>query len=131
MVSRISVQQQNYLQRFASQIALGNLTGKPFSLAYLQNRAAQYGGAGWAAWFRGNEVGEARGDGYVIKYIAKDDVRTCGPCHEAQVNGPYLSGSSNIPYPGERCLGHGLCRCRHDIVFDMAKWQELKGNVSI
>ena len=84
------------------------------------NRALMYGGTGWGAWFKGNITAKARGDGYVVRYIAKDDDRTCSPCYEAERNGPYLPNDPRLPYPGEVCRGHGKCRCRHEVIYDMA-----------
>lgn len=124
-VNRLSVQQQGFLQRFAGEVSVRRLLGRDFSLAYLTNRSLQYGGVGWGAWFRGNEIAEARGDGYVVRYISVDDGRTCSPCRSAEANGPYLPGKA--PTPGEICRGHGLCRCRTEVVFDMDAWRKLKG----
>lgn len=126
-VNKLAARQNHFLQRFASEISARNNLGKPFSEAYLRARSNLYGGVGWATWFKGNEIVEGQGDGKLIRYEAVDDPRTCSPCHEAELNGPYLPGSPGIPYPGEVCLGHGHCRCRHVIYYDMAKWRELKG----
>lgn len=126
-VNRLSRLQNGYLQGFASEVSARRILGNEWSLAYLSNRHLQYGGMGWGAWFRGNEIAEARGDGYVIVYIAQDDGNTCGPCHDAASNGPYLPGSAGVPYPGQICRGHGLCRCRHEVRFDMDSWRRLKG----
>lgn len=126
-VNRLGRLQNGYLQGFAAEVSARRILGNDFSQAYLVNRHLQYGGMGWGAWFRGNEIAEARGDGYVIIYDAQDDGRTCSPCREAAVNGPYLPGSDNVPYPGEVCRGHGLCRCKHIVRFDMEAWRRLKG----
>lgn len=122
-VNTLTIQQQNYLYRFAGEISARRALGNPYTPAYLQNRAAQYGGVGWEVFFRGNENVEARGDGYVARYDAVDDHRTCGPCLEAQRNSPYLPSAG--PFPGQVCRAHGRCRCRREIVFDMDAWREL------
>lgn len=124
-VNRLSQKQQGFLQGFASEVSVKRLMGKDFSLGYLTNRHLQYGGMGWGAWFRGNEIVEGKGDGFVVKYIAVDDGRTCSPCRSAEANGPYLKGTA--PMPGEICRGHGRCRCRTEVVFDMDAWVRLGG----
>jgi hypothetical protein len=124
--SQLAHKQGQYLHRFAEQVATRLMVGNPFSPAYLVNRHLQYGGMGWGAWFRGNNISQARGDGYVVKYIAIDDPRTCHPCHEAA--GSYLPDDPAIPYPGEVCDGHGYCRCKHEVVFDMDAWRQLRSD---
>lgn len=126
-VNQLSQQQQRFLQGFANEVSARRILGRDFSLGYLINRSLQYGGVGWATWFRGNEIVTGQGDGKVIQYIAIDDGNTCSPCRQAQEAGPYLPGAEGIPYPGEICQAHGLCRCQHKIVYDMDAWRRLKG----
>lgn len=126
-VNRLSRQQNTFLKGFADLVSARRILGRDLSQGYLTNRSLQYGGVGWGAWFRGNEIAQGGGDGKIIIYIAVDDPRTCSPCHEAAAAGPYLPGSDHIPYPGEVCRGHGLCRCKHKVVFDMETWRRLKG----
>lgn len=126
-VNRLALNQGRFLKGFADSVSARRILGIDYSEKYIAARSRSYGGVGWAAWFKGNESVEGQGDGKVIKYIAVDDPRTCSPCHNAEIAGPYLPGASGIPYPGEVCLGHGHCRCRHEIVYDMDAWRELKG----
>lgn len=122
-VGQMAVQQEAYLYRFAGEIAARRGLGRPLSLDYINARAQQYQAPGWAAWFEGNETVEARGDGYIVHYRCVDDPRSCGPCIDAENNGPYLPGQG--PYPGTICRGQGHCRCERETVFDMEAWQRL------
>lgn len=126
-VNRLALDQGRFLKGFADSVSARKILGIDYSEKYIAARSRSYGGVGWATWFKGNEIVEGVGDGKVIKYIAVDDPRTCSPCHDAEVAGPYLPGAKGLPYPGEVCRGHGHCRCRHEIVFDMEAWRELKG----
>lgn len=129
--------QAAYLQRFADEAA-GRLVAEaagipgmhpPFSAAYLAERAAQYGGIGRALYFQSYEalgiqrLGDGSAPGIVVRYVARDDARTCSPCHRAQ--GYYLPGQG--PYPGQICVGRHHCRCRRVVVYDPEKYFELIG----
>ena len=130
MIAAVEAEQAAYLSRFVDQIAIRQIAGSlPRDLAaalglgalsaygaeYLVNRMAQYGARGRALFFQAAEQydGESTGYGWIVRYIARDDDRTCGPCSEAQ--GYYLPGTG--PYPGEICLGRHRCRCRREPVF--------------
>ena len=95
-------------------LGLGALAAR-YSQAYLASRLAMYGARGRAGFFRAAEEydGESAGYGWVVRYVARDDDATCGPCSEAQ--GYYLPGDG--PYPGEVCLGRHRCRCRRVSVY--------------
>ena len=64
---------------------------------YLINRMAQYGARGRAPFFQAAEQydGESTGYGWIVRYIARDDDRTCGPCSEAQ--GYYCPAPARTP----------------------------------
>jgi hypothetical protein len=70
-------------------------------------RAALYGGSGRGLWFNEQEAG--LDDGWIVDYIAVDDSGTCSPCHEAEIQGPYLPNQG--PEVSEVCEGFGHCRC--------------------
>ncbi len=95
--------QQRFLARFAESMAARSAAGRPYSEAQAAHRAAMYGGAGRAEWWRA--AAGANG----VRYVALDDGTTCGPCLSAE--GVYPPGA-NHPYPGEVCLGRARCRCR-------------------
>ena len=132
--------QAAYLQRFADEAAgrliaeAAGLPGSrpPFSAAYLAERAAQYGGIGRALYFQSYEalgiqhLGDGSAPGIVVRYVARDDARTCSPCHRAQ--GYYLPGQG--PYPGQICVGRHHCRCRRIVVYDPVKYFELIGGTA-
>lgn len=103
---RLRVQQQ-FLARFAESHVARALAGRPYTEGQLQTRAALYGGSGQAEWWRA-AVG-ANG----VRYVARDDGGTCGPCLRAE--GEYPPGAKH-PYPGEVCLGRHLCRCSLEIL---------------
>lgn len=121
--------QAQYLYRYAADIAARRQTGNPLSLPYLQNRSTQYGGAGWGLYFQAQESQAAYNEGWVVDYISRDDDRTCGPCLDAERNGPYLPGLG--PMPGDVCLGHGYCRCERRLRYDPAAWGRLAGAVTV
>ncbi|PYJ11290.1 MAG: hypothetical protein DMF06_03500 [Verrucomicrobia bacterium] len=121
--SGLAVKQQAYLHRFAGEISVQRAIGADFSEPYLQARIRQYGGVGWAQWFKANETVENRGDGYVCRYISVDSPTTCGPCLDAAHGSPYLPKQG--PFPGTVCKGRGLCKCRREVYFDMKAWKAL------
>lgn len=121
--SSLAVQQQVYLYNFAGEISGRRAMGADFSEPYLQARIRQYGGVGWAQWFKSNETVEARGDGYVARYISVDSPTTCSPCLDAANGSPYLPKQG--PFPGSVCRGRGLCKCRREVYFDMKAWKAL------
>lgn len=127
--------QTAFLGRFADHILALALLGRALatgdvpvpSLGFIINRAIQYAGAGWEAWFRANERGLVGRQGVVVDYEARDDQNTCFPCLQAEHAGPYLPGSG--PYPGQVCRGRGRCRCRRVERYDLEAWKRLTGVV--
>lgn len=115
-----------YASRFADEIAIRKLLGTPMSDADIARRSALYSGSGRAVWFQSYEDEEA-GDGYVVDFVARDDKSTCGPCMQAELDGPYLPGQG--PHPGEVCEGFGNCRCRRELRYAPAEWGQLTGQV--
>lgn len=123
--------QAAFLQRFADTIAGRILAaaagldalGDPFSAAYLAERAGQYGGIIRAIYFQMFELYRQidDGTGWIVRYIARDDDRTCSPCHYAQ--GFYLPNTG--PYPGQVCLGRHHCRCRRIVIYDPIRYAQL------
>jgi len=109
-----------FLQRFADEVALRKAAGMPMTAAQIASRAALYAGDGRAAWFQEYERLGAK-PGHIVRYYARDDDGTCGPCHQAQ--GEYLPGTG--PQPGDVCKGHGRCRCVREMVLDPAAYQRL------
>lgn len=96
--------QHAFLQRFAEQLSISSIQGTLPSAAYIGNRASMYGGAGQAEWWRAAMVDAPR-----VRYIARDDGGTCGPCLNAE--GVY-DATQDFPLPGEVCLGRHRCRCK-------------------
>ena len=125
-----TIRQAAYLQRFAD-VAAGHMLraaagmGQPLTLGQLAERAAMYGGIGRALFFQALEQYRQtdNGAGWIVRYEARDDDRTCSPCHQAQ--GYYLPGTG--PYPGQVCLGGHRCRCRRIAIFDPVRYAELTG----
>lgn len=99
--------QSGYLKKFAEEIAALAALGAGMSEALIRSRSQTYFGKGYEQFWRQSE--EQAGPDEIIRYVAIDDNRTCGPCREAEDNGPYLPGEG--PMPGEVCLGRGHCRC--------------------
>lgn len=107
--------EEAYLGRFADEVALRIVQGRPMSEAQIAARLRLYGGAARGQFFRGleDEADQAGGWGYVYLYESVDDPNTCDECLAAE--GYYLAG--NGPYPGEICRGRGHCRCRRVPVY--------------
>lgn len=124
--------QAAYLQRFAEQIAAGQIAARfpqlfpagpaALTLAQIAQRAAMYSGAGRAIYFEGADL-EAERPGWVVRYEARDDDHTCSPCRDAE--GYYFPGDG--PYPGEVCLGGGACRCVRISEYDPERYAQLAG----
>jgi hypothetical protein len=105
-----------YLDRFADQITARQLLGDPYSADYTANRAEAYAGTGRAEFSRALEhhrelfehlQPKGKPYGLMAEYIARDDPKTCKPCHDAQGFYPLFEG----PFPGSVCLGRAHCRC--------------------
>lgn len=137
-IAEIERQQAAYLQRFADQLSAGRLAAAvedddrrsvlalwaAWGAAYLARRAASYSGVGRGVFFEALEGSGAEvGPGWVIRYEARDDDRTCSRCADAQ--GYYLPGDG--PMPGEICYGGGWCRCERIAVYDPAMYAQLTG----
>lgn len=137
-IAEIERQQAAYLQRFADQLSAGRLAAAvedddrrgvlalwaAWGAAYLARRAASYSGVGRGVFFAALEgSGAEAGPGWVIRYEARDDDRTCSRCADAQ--GYYLPGDG--PMPGEICYGGGACRCERIAVYDPAMYAQLTG----
>lgn len=115
--------QHAYLARFAADVALHALTGQPMSAALIASRSVQYGGAGRAAYFQGYEVRPL--SGYIVRYVAKDDDRTCEACIRAEQESPFLVGVGK--YPGQVCEGRGYCRCERRVEYNPQVAAQLAG----
>jgi hypothetical protein len=85
------------------------LRGRAMTEDEIAARARQYKGRAYEEYYRQVEGQLDAPSGVVIDYEAVDDGATCGPCAQAERNGPYLPGQG--PYPGTVCLGGGHCRC--------------------
>jgi len=114
-------EQTAYLSRFADEVAVRALQGKPLSEAAIAQRAAQYGGVGRAAFYTGMEGSATTQRGYVARYRSVDSPTTCSRCHAAE--GYYLVGSG--PLPGEVCLGRHRCRCQRIIEYNPEIYDKL------
>lgn len=100
--------QMAHLQRFAEEIAAKREAGNPMSEDQVRARLRMYSGDALSEYYRAAEAG--LDDGFVVRYDAIDDNRTCMPCIEAEEGSPYLPGRG--PFPGaDTCLGRGHCRC--------------------
>lgn len=135
-VEEIEREQAAYLQRFADQLAALRLyrampaarrdaTGPglaEWTAAYIAHRLASYSGAARGLFFAASEGGAAYGPGWIVRYIARDDDRTCSACYDAQ--GYYLPGEG--PMPGDVCYGGGACRCRREAIYDPARYAALR-----
>ena len=121
-LERILEGQAGYLTRFAGDVGARLGLGNPFSEGYLAQRSRMYGGQAWSLWHRSNEFGEDT-PGWVVEYVAVDDMGTCAPCSAAQ--GYYLPGSG--PFPGEICEGGSNCRCERVLVYALDIYRQLGG----
>lgn len=123
-LDRIVREQSAFLQRFADHIAMRAGQGRPWREEYVASRARQYGGVGRAEFFRAIE-GRDTDAAIVVDYISRDDKFVCGPCLQAEDEGPYLPGTG--PYPGEVCLGRDRCRCVRRRRYNPAAYARLTG----
>lgn len=114
-----------YLSRFADEISVKALEGKPLSEKQIGARSELYSGAGRAEAFRMTEAGYK--DGYVVDYISQDDPAVCDPCVAAEQAGPYLPGAG--VFPGDACNGRGHCRCIRVPRYAPAEAERLRGQV--
>lgn len=135
-IDEIEREQAAFLQRFADEVSARRITDAmpqeqrdalglllaTWTAAYIGRRAASYSGAARRVFFLAAE-GDIGGQGWIIRYEAHDDDRTCSACLQAQ--GYYLPGDG--PMPGEVCYGGGACRCERVPVYDLALWQQLAG----
>jgi hypothetical protein len=112
-----------YLARFALTIYVRDALHNPMGADAIASRSALYEGTGYAEYWRAKEG--KTGFGWVAAYRARDDGRTCGPCHTAEMAGPYLPTEG--PYPGTACLGGGRCRCVRELVYDEDAYRRLTG----
>ena len=116
--------QAAYVSRFADDVAIRALRGKPMSAGEMGARAALYAGAAYGLYFYAHEATEGAGrEGYVSKYAARDDRNTCTRCHAAE--GYYLP--TDGPYPGSVCLGRSRCRCVRTLEYNPAEYRRLMG----
>lgn len=111
-IDDLVTEQLNYLYRFAGEEHALRALGTTRSEEYIVNRLLLYGGAVWAAWFRGNEA-YGYDYGYISQYIPKDTIRTCQPCSSAR--GYYKLGEG--PMPGQICLGGIRCQCERIVIY--------------
>lgn len=113
--------QSAYLSRFADTVALRRLQANPMSAEALAARAALYGGAAWAVYWLSQSFGAGRGEGWCVRYVARDDGATCSKCSAAA--GWYRP--EQAPLPGKVCLGGGRCRCRWEWRYDTGLYATL------
>lgn len=123
-LARIIAQQEQYLARFALQIATRHAAGRPMTAAYINARGRMYGAPGWGQYFAHAEAIDADEYGIVYQYLAMDDNRTCAPCH--QYSGRYFLPGEG-PYPGDVCAGGGACRCERVPVYNPLLYAQLAG----
>lgn len=116
-------EQLAFLARFADDIVLAELIGKPMSEGAIAARAELYGRMGLALDSFFEEFSKDYGPGWVVEYIAVDDGGTCGPCHNAQ--DLYLPTEG--PMPGEICYGGMRCRCTREVRYDPVAYARLTG----
>jgi len=112
-----------FATRFADEYMLSVFRGQPWSEAYVASRSALYAGAIRELSYRVAEQTFTSREGWVVYYIAVDDERTCTPCSQAAIDGPYLLGQG--PMPGEVCEGRGKCRCLRELVHSPVEYQRL------
>jgi hypothetical protein len=110
------------MERFAVTVAARLEVDRPLSPAYIANRARQYGGTGWGAFFLAQGQGAAAG--MVEQWISRDDRNTCRICAPRHLQ--YFLPAQG-PMPGTDCLGGGLCRCQRVQVFAPDIYAELTG----
>lgn len=123
-LNRLLAREAAFLSRMADQLALADAQGRALSPGSIAHRLAMYGGQARAEFYRSREAAEIGGNtGWVVRYVARDDERTCTPCHNAQ--GYYLPGEG--PMPGDVCLGGGYCRCRRVPEYNPTEWARLTG----
>ena len=116
--------QAAFVSRFADDVAIRALRGRPMSAAEMGARAALYAGAAYGLYFYAHEATEGAGrEGYVSKYTARDDRHTCTRCHAAE--GYYLP--TDGPYPGSVCLGRSRCRCVRTLEYNPTEYRRLMG----
>lgn len=141
-LAAIEQEQAAYLQRFADQLSARQLAALmpgdddtrrgglllllEWGGGYIARRAASYSGAARGVFFEAMESSGTgtNGAGWVVRYEARDDDRTCSRCLDAQ--GYYLPGHG--PMPGEVCYGGGACRCERMSVYDPAMYAQLIGS---
>lgn len=113
-----------FLQRFASQIAIGAMTGKPLSDQAIAARARSYAGSGRELFYRALES-QPFASTFVAEYIAHDDHATCQACLDAAFSPEAVKKSGGVlvdgrafyplgrgPFPGVICWGRDRCRCK-------------------
>jgi hypothetical protein len=81
----VAATQDAYVSRFADEIALRQLQGRPMSAAQISARSAQYAGQGRRLFFESYETqgSNQSGPGWICHYVAQDDPATCSPCQRA------------------------------------------------
>jgi hypothetical protein len=115
-------EQRVFLDRFTVQLAARQPGARPMSTASIAARAELYGGVAWGAFFIGQA--DRLDQGWVERWVARDDGNTCGPC--SAVNGElFLPGEG--PMPGAICLGRGRCRCERRPEFNPEAAARLRG----
>ena len=139
-IRTIQIEQAAYLQRFTEQIAASRIAAarpdlfpagaRRLSFEQIAARHAMYSGPGRSLYFQLSEDDEAGDDGagWIVIYHARDDNRTCSPCHNAAMGSPYLPGLG--PMPGDVCLGGGACRCSREMIYDPAEYARLSGSAA-
>ena len=122
-----------YMSRFADVVAFQLMIDEELSEAYIANRSENYGGTGRGEFFE--SLGAAvlllnGGNGWVERYYAVDDRKTCPACVDAgQLRSGgvayYLPGQG--PMPGIICYGRSRCRCRRVPEYNPAIYRQLIG----
>jgi hypothetical protein len=121
----------DYVHRFAEAVFAGRAAAAagvtpekrtPTTEGQIRSRGDLYTGVPRGVFYQQLEDSRPLELGFVIEYVAKDDVNTCDPCSRAA--GYYLPGTG--PMPGQVCEGQGKCRCIRRQVFFPEKHKELQ-----
>lgn len=113
------------LAAYGEATALRSLQGEPYSEAYHANRSILYAGGALAVFYVLASQEYIGREGWIVRYIAHDDPRTCLACSASDFDGPYLPGRA--PEPGEVCLGRGYCRCELRFEYNPVEYKRLTG----
>lgn len=132
-ISEILNSEAGYLARFADHVAsrraLAEAAGDPslaMSEKQIRARAQMYGADSRALFYEGIEG--RRGEGYVVRYEARDDGSTCPNCishARGGLDGRGIYALGTGPMPGRDCRAKNRCRCRRVVFQDAAAYARL------